>query len=121
MLGDVLPMLLQSWTMVGPQFENCDGASAKVLLVTHVLIADDEKIETGFLRRNEQITVFEFAPPHLHGCLHVMSWKSQAHLFGRANVQQHFHRLISEAIRSHPYRKTALACSRVTPSKVSRK
>jgi hypothetical protein len=70
--------------------------------MAQVLVADDEKIEPSRLGFTEQVSVFQFAPTHHRGRMHVMARQRLAHLHRRADVEEHLHRASSAAMLSQP-------------------
>ena len=95
-------MLFQSRTVIRPKFENRQAPFREVLLVTDVLIADDEQIEPCCLSFTNQVAILELPPAHLHRSVNFMRWKSVAQLSWRADIQQDFHFSNSAAMRSQP-------------------
>ena len=100
-------MAFQSGTMIRPEFQNRQPPVRKVLLITQILVADDEQIKTGQFGLPQQSAVFKFSPSHFHRRVNVMPRQCESHLHRRADIQQHLYSASSAAIRSQPWRSTA--------------
>ena len=62
-------MSLQRWAMIRPQFEDRQSSTGEILLMTKVLVADDQQVKARCFRRLQQRAVFERAPAEFRGGL----------------------------------------------------
>ena len=91
------------------------------VLFFDVLVDGKENVEVR-TRLSKELSVSQISPAHLRRCFHIMSWKLTSKGLWDIMVKENSHALGSSSRR--PQRAssmTAIACSRVMPSKSSRK
>src|SRR5438067_13261413 len=82
--------------LLGREFENCDAAPSKVLLIRNVLIGGDKQVELSF-RKPEQITVLDPAPTPLLSRRADMGGEQLVHWPWNTLIQEHVHAGASNA------------------------
>jgi len=110
---------LDSPQVVGREFEDGNAKTSQVLLIAHVLVRSNEKLELAF-RPTKQFSILDSAPTAFLGGSTLVAREEFVHRPGNALVQQDSHAAvgISSAVsdRSRMWR----AISLVTEGKHSR-
>ena len=112
-VGDGAPHALRLGSHYRPDIggeEDDNFSPGEVLLENDVLIASDERVETGLLRSIEQVAVGRGRPAHRGGRPHVMARQNAAHASRGVLVEQNPHPFEGEPILAK--RRTAFTRSR---------
>lgn len=84
-------MLFQGGPVICPQFQNGQAATRQILLMSKILIGDDEEVEPGALGRNEQRAVLDPRPPLFLDSNGFVTGEGMPHLSGNAFVEENLH------------------------------
>lgn len=95
-------MLLERRAVIRPQLENRHLTIQHLLLVPHVLVANDEQLKAGVLGEAKKLPVGRRAPAELGGGLDIMTWKRMPDLHWATDVEEYFHSASSRMMLSNP-------------------
>ena len=59
--------------MICPQLKNSQFFISQVLLMSKILVANNEKVESRLLRPPEEVSILDLTPSHLHGRKPIMA------------------------------------------------
>ena len=88
--------------MIGPEFEDGELAALQILLITEILVCNDEKLEAVLLRPLKKFAVADAAPALLLSGGNVVADQCVANLNRHALVEQNLHAASSNSIRCCP-------------------
>jgi hypothetical protein len=110
---------LNAAQVVGGEFENCNVKTGQVLLIAHVLVRSNEKLELAF-RPTKQFSMLDSAPTTFLGRSTLVTGEEFVHRSGNALVQQDSHAAVGISSAVSERSKMWRAISHVTEGKHSR-
>ncbi len=110
---------LNAAQVVGGEFENGYAKTSQVLLIAHVLVRSNEKLELAF-RPTKQFSILDSAPTTFLGRSTLVAREEFVHRPGNALVQQDSHAAVGISSAVSDRSRMRRAISHVTEGKHSR-